>query len=156
MRQRLSSEPDRYRGRRRVPTPPRSRYAIVVTSAFVAYAADELGYKTDLPFELLNRDVERHWDWGTRGGPVRATGASDALRHALALSPQLKVMIAHGVADLETPYMMSRYVRDHMPAALGDRIALKLYEGGHMLYLHAPSRRRLHDDAAAFYGAAEN
>ena len=31
MRQRLSSEPDRYRGRRRVPTPPRSRYAVVVT-----------------------------------------------------------------------------------------------------------------------------
>ena len=29
MRQRLSSEPDRYRGRRRVPTPPRSRYAVV-------------------------------------------------------------------------------------------------------------------------------
>ncbi|HYN92999.1 MAG TPA: M23 family metallopeptidase [Pilimelia sp.] len=35
MRQRLTSEPDRYRGRRRVPTPPRSRYAAVVTSAFV-------------------------------------------------------------------------------------------------------------------------
>jgi murein DD-endopeptidase MepM/ murein hydrolase activator NlpD len=35
VRQRLSSEPDRYRGRRRVPTPPRSRYAAVVTSAFV-------------------------------------------------------------------------------------------------------------------------
>ena len=33
MRQRLSSEPDRYRGRRRVPTPPRSRYALVVTAA---------------------------------------------------------------------------------------------------------------------------
>ncbi|WP_043163528.1 M23 family metallopeptidase [Salinispora tropica] len=35
MRQRLSSEPDRYRGRRRVPTPPRSRYAAVVTTALV-------------------------------------------------------------------------------------------------------------------------
>ena len=38
MRQRLSSEPDRYRGRRRVPTPPRSRYALVVTSAFTLNA----------------------------------------------------------------------------------------------------------------------
>jgi murein DD-endopeptidase MepM/ murein hydrolase activator NlpD len=35
VRQRLSSEPDRYRGRRRVPTPPRSRYAAVVTTAVV-------------------------------------------------------------------------------------------------------------------------
>jgi murein DD-endopeptidase MepM/ murein hydrolase activator NlpD len=35
VRQRLSSEPDRYRGRRRVQTPPRSRYAVVGAAAFV-------------------------------------------------------------------------------------------------------------------------
>ncbi|GAB3139763.1 hypothetical protein GCM10027290_09500 [Micromonospora sonneratiae] len=43
MRQRLSSEPDRYRGRRRVPTPPRSRYAAVVTTAFVGAGLVALG-----------------------------------------------------------------------------------------------------------------
>ncbi|MCM0675617.1 M23 family metallopeptidase [Micromonospora phytophila] len=43
MRQRLSSEPDRYRGRRRVPTPPRSRYAAVVTTAFVGAGVVALG-----------------------------------------------------------------------------------------------------------------
>ncbi|MEJ3743800.1 M23 family metallopeptidase [Actinomycetes bacterium KLBMP 9797] len=43
MRQRLSSEPDRYRGRRRVPTPPRSRYAAVVTTAFVGAGFVALG-----------------------------------------------------------------------------------------------------------------
>lgn len=43
MRQRLSSEPDRYRGRRRVPTPPRSRYAVVVTTAFVGAGVVALG-----------------------------------------------------------------------------------------------------------------
>jgi carboxypeptidase C (cathepsin A) len=126
------------------------------TTAFVAYAADELGYKTDLPFKLLNDEVGRHWDWGNRGGPVRVVGASDALRRALALTPRLKVMIAHGVADLQTPYMMSRYVRDHLPSPLAGRITLKLYAGGHMLYLHEPSRHRLHDDAAAFYGTGGN
>jgi murein DD-endopeptidase MepM/ murein hydrolase activator NlpD len=43
VRQRLSSEPDRYRGRRRVPTPPRSRYAAVVTTAFVGAGIVALG-----------------------------------------------------------------------------------------------------------------
>lgn len=43
MRQRLSSEPDRYRGRRRVPTPPRSRYAAVVTTAFVGAGIVAIG-----------------------------------------------------------------------------------------------------------------
>ena len=49
MRQRLSSEPDRYRGRRRVPTPPRSRYAAVVTSAFVGAGVVALGAASQLP-----------------------------------------------------------------------------------------------------------
>ena len=48
MRQRLSSEPDRYRGRRRVPTPPRSRYAVVGTAAFVGAGVVALG-ATNLP-----------------------------------------------------------------------------------------------------------
>jgi murein DD-endopeptidase MepM/ murein hydrolase activator NlpD len=49
VRQRLSSEPDRYRGRRRVPTPPRSRYAVVVTSAFVGAGVVALGAASHLP-----------------------------------------------------------------------------------------------------------
>ncbi len=63
-------------------------------------------------------------------------------------------MIAHGVTDLQTPYMMSRYIKEQMPTSLGDRISLKLYAGGHMLYLHPDSRHHLHDDALAFYTAA--
>jgi murein DD-endopeptidase MepM/ murein hydrolase activator NlpD len=43
VRQRLSSEPDRYRGRRRVPAPPRSRYAAVVTGAFLGAGVVALG-----------------------------------------------------------------------------------------------------------------
>ncbi|WP_018252375.1 M23 family metallopeptidase [Salinispora mooreana] len=49
MRQRLSSEPDRYRGRRRVPTPPRSRYAAVVTTALVGASGVALLAGSALP-----------------------------------------------------------------------------------------------------------
>ena len=49
MRQRLSSEPDRYRGRRRVPTPPRSRYAVVGAAAFVGAGVVALGAASNLP-----------------------------------------------------------------------------------------------------------
>ena len=49
MRQRLSSEPDRYRGRRRVPTPPRSRYAVVGLSAFVGAGVVALSAASHLP-----------------------------------------------------------------------------------------------------------
>jgi carboxypeptidase C (cathepsin A) len=124
------------------------------TRAFVAYARDELGFATEAPFELLSREVGRHWDWSSAGGRS-SLGASDALRRALAVQSKLRALVAHGMTDLQTPYMMSRYVVDHMPAELRPRVALKLYEGGHMMYLRAGSRHRLRDDALAFYGAAE-
>jgi murein DD-endopeptidase MepM/ murein hydrolase activator NlpD len=59
VRQRLSSEPDRYRGRRRVPTPPRSRYAVVTTAAFigagvVAIGAGNLPDHKDINPEVLH------------------------------------------------------------------------------------------------------
>jgi carboxypeptidase C (cathepsin A) len=126
------------------------------TSAFVAYTRDELGYKTDQPYELLSRDVSKHWDWGGGRTSPNSVGASNSLRKALALEPKLKVMIAHGVSDLQTPYMMSRYIKDQMPDALGSRISLKLYLGGHMMYLRPQSRDQLHADAAQFYGAPIN
>jgi len=72
VRQRLSSEPDRYRGRRRVPTPPRSRYAVVVTSAFVGAGVVALGAASNLPdSKAINPDVLR--------GLESAHVASDAL-----------------------------------------------------------------------------
>jgi murein DD-endopeptidase MepM/ murein hydrolase activator NlpD len=49
VRQRLSSEPDRYRGRRRVPTPPRSRYAYVGAAAFVGAGVVAMGAASNLP-----------------------------------------------------------------------------------------------------------
>ncbi len=52
--------------------PVLDRSIAAFTGAFVAYARDELGFKTDLPFEMLNGDVGRHWDW--RGSA--ATGSA--------------------------------------------------------------------------------
>ncbi|HKW53023.1 MAG TPA: alpha/beta hydrolase [Stellaceae bacterium] len=120
------------------------------TRAFLAYARNELGFSTEIGYELLNNDVSRHWEWGDGGR--QSLGSADALRRALALQPRLRVLIAHGLTDLITPYMTSRYVVDHLPANLtASRVELKLYAGGHMMYLRSASRHRLHDDAEAFY-----
>lgn len=72
MRQRLSSEPDRYRGRRRVPTPPRSRYAVVTTAAFIGAGVVAIGAASNLPDQkAVNPDVLQ--------GLESAHVASDAL-----------------------------------------------------------------------------
>jgi murein DD-endopeptidase MepM/ murein hydrolase activator NlpD len=72
VRQRLSSEPDRYRGRRRVPTPPRSRYAVVTTAAFIGAGVVAIGAASNLPDQkAVNPEVLQ--------GLESAHVASDAL-----------------------------------------------------------------------------
>jgi carboxypeptidase C (cathepsin A) len=165
LRQRDEQVLSRYDGTIAAPDPdPRSREGeedpvlqgsiAPFTQAFVAYVRGELGFETELGYALLSEEVSRHWDWKDgEHGSRQTLGASDALRQALSLNPRLRVLIAHGLTDLTTPYMMSRYVVDHMPSGItAQRIDLKLYPGGHMMYLRSGSRHRLHDDAQAFYG----
>ena len=60
--------------------------------------------------------------------------------------------IAHGMTDLVTPYLTSRYVIDRLPVSLtAGRVSLSLHRGGHMMYLRGASRAGLHADAARLY-----
>jgi carboxypeptidase C (cathepsin A) len=120
-------------------------------SAFVAYARDELGFKTEMTYNLLAGAISGKWKWDSgRGQP----SVSEDLRVLLALTPSFRLMIAHGYSDMVTPFAMSRYVLDHLPAADGEgRTALKLYRGGHMFYLDPDSRKAFSADARAMYAA---
>jgi carboxypeptidase C (cathepsin A) len=117
--------------------------------AMASYARNELGFKTEMTYALLAGDVTNHWDW--QGGRVQAS-AEDDLRVLLAFGPSFRLLIAHGYSDMITPYAMSRYVLDHMPAFdPPGRVQLKLYRGGHMLYLDPESRKAFSADAAVFF-----
>jgi carboxypeptidase C (cathepsin A) len=117
--------------------------------AFANYARNELGFKTEMTYMLLADGVNGRWDWG-HGGRAAAT-VTDDLRQLLAIDPTFRVMIANGYSDLVTPYAGSKYVVDHLPETLADRVTFKVYRGGHMLYTHAPSRNAFTADAKAFY-----
>jgi carboxypeptidase C (cathepsin A) len=118
-------------------------------SAFVAYARDELGFKTDMTYELLASGISRRWKWDSgRSQP----SVSEDLRVLLALTPSFRLLIANGYSDMVTPFAVSRYVLDHLPATDGEgRTALKLYRGGHMFYLDPDSRKAFSADARAMY-----
>jgi carboxypeptidase C (cathepsin A) len=118
--------------------------------AFVGYARDRLGFKTEMTYALLNREVSGRWEWGG-GGRNQASIARD-LRELLGLNPGFRLLLAHGRSDLVTPFAVSRYVLDHLPPiGAGERVGLKLYKGGHMFYLDAAARAAFTADAAAFY-----
>ena len=117
--------------------------------AFVGYARDELGFKTDMSYNLLAGDIAGKWDWEQGHGQP---SVNDDLRVLLALTPSFRLLIAHGYSDMVTPYAVSRYVLDHLPPFEG-RATLKLYRGGHMFYLDPNSRKAFSADASTVYQA---
>jgi carboxypeptidase C (cathepsin A) len=120
-----------------------------LSGAFVGYARDELGFRTEMTYILLAHDVSSKWEWGDRREPP---GVSDDLRMLLSLNPSFRFLVAHGRTDLVTPYGVSRYVLDNLPDIGGpDRAPLKLYRGGHMFYFNQDARSAFTTDARAFY-----
>jgi carboxypeptidase C (cathepsin A) len=120
-------------------------------SAFVAYARDELNYKTDMTYNLLASEISGKWDWQGGRGHGQPSVADD-LRALLTLTPSFHLMIAHGYSDMVTPFAVTHYVLDHLPQPEGEqRTQLKLYRGGHMFYLDPDSRKAFTADARTMY-----
>jgi carboxypeptidase C (cathepsin A) len=140
---------------RRGPDPVLEGFSRALGGAFVGYARDHLGFKTDITYAVLNSEVNGKWEWerGGRGAPPSAT---DDIREFLSLNPSFRLLVAHGFADLVTPYGVSRYVLDHLPE-LGEpeRVGLKVYSGGHMFYFAERPRADFTRDAKQFYQAIQ-
>lgn len=127
-----------------------------VTAAFNSYVRNQLNFKTDLPYLLLNEAVFETWNW--RSGIQGAQGFVEAvanLKQALSLNPDMRVLIAHGVFDLVTPYFASAIAIRQMGLhrLIRNRVILKVYHGGHMPYLNRTSRDAMFEDADRFYSA---
>jgi carboxypeptidase C (cathepsin A) len=62
------------------------------------------------------------------------------------------VLIAHGYTDLITPFTMSRYLVSQLrPIEGATPIDVRVYRGGHMMYLRAASRAQISSDARGIY-----
>jgi carboxypeptidase C (cathepsin A) len=126
------------------------------TQAFNAYAPDGLGYNTELPYRVLPMTINRQWDLDAVHEGQDGLGlALSGLQTALLEHPATKVLIANGRYDLVTPYLASRWLMDQLeiPTAVRDAIRIKVYDGGHMMYLQPQSRTALAADAAALFKA---
>jgi carboxypeptidase C (cathepsin A) len=110
-----------------------------LTSAAVDLTTRRLNWRPDGSYHLVNGSVYGAWDFGRGQNPVESISQ---LRRILALDPQLKVLVAHGLFDLATPYFGSKIQLDQLPAyATPDRVKLVVYPGGHMFYSRDASRQ---------------
>ena len=127
-----------------------SMHAIVppYTAVFNQYVREQLGYESDLNYEILSFKVNENWQYP--GGEFPDT--SEGLRAAFAKNPYMRVLVAQGYFDLATPFTAAYYSLEHMglDASLRDNVTLCQYEAGHMMYLHEESLAKLKTDVTAF------
>lgn len=114
-----------------------------------AYVRGELKYESDLPYEILTRDVH---PWNYSGFTGRYVSSADALGQAMTNNPNLRVFVACGHYDLATPAGGIEHTLNHLstdPARLSG-VTFGYYEGGHMMYSNLDSLARLNADLRAF------
>jgi len=123
------------------------------TSVFNNYVRTELGYKSDMPYNVFAFQAGSgfsKWEWGSaiQGFPDTAT----ALREAITKNPYLKVLIMEGYYDLATPFYAADYTIQHLdlPADYRKNISYATYDAGHMVYLHTPSLAKFKRDLVSF------
>ena len=114
------------------------------TPAINHYIRTELGYKTDIKYQMLSRMVHP-WDRTNN-----RTG--EQLRQAMAQNPYLHVMTQSGYFDGATNYFDAKYNHWHLDPSgkMKDRMSFKGYMSGHMMYLRAEDLQKSNDDFREF------
>ncbi len=120
------------------------------TTAFNHYVRSELGYRSDLPYEILTGRVHP-WNFA-QDATNRYLNVAPQLREAMTGNPYLRVFIANGRLDLATPYFATEYTVQHLGGdrALTDRITMTYYDAGHMMYIYLPALRKLKENIGKF------
>jgi carboxypeptidase C (cathepsin A) len=119
------------------------------TAMFNDYVSRSLGYKTDVPYQILG-GLFNDWDWGSAADGT--PDVSESLRGAFARNPHMNLFVASGYYDLATPYFATKHTLAHMglDATLKENITTSEYEAGHMMYIHTESLRKLKKDVSEF------
>jgi carboxypeptidase C (cathepsin A) len=119
------------------------------TATFNDYVRRDLGYESDLVYEILNPKV---WPWNYEKFQNAYVDVSDTLRDTMTKNPGMQVYVASGYYDLATPYFATEYTLSHLgiEKMLEDNIEISYFEAGHMMYVHRPSIEKLGPELRAF------
>jgi carboxypeptidase C (cathepsin A) len=119
------------------------------TACLNDYVRRELGYESDLPYEILTGRV---MPWNYDKYQNQYVNVAEMLRSAMTKNPSMKVFVANGYYDLATPYFATRYTFNHLGLEdeLQANISMSYYESGHMMYIHRPSLVKQKADLTQF------
>ncbi|NVJ86586.1 MAG: peptidase S10 [Algoriphagus sp.] len=123
------------------------------TAAFNAYLINDLGVDLEMPYLSSNGEIGSKWRWrpvpdGSYWEPSYVSTAR-GLSEVMHRNTKLRVLVANGYYDLITPFFDAEFTfsRHDFPQ---DRIEMKYYEAGHMMYNRREDFDALASDIRSF------
>jgi len=135
--------------------PANAAFSGPFAAAFNNYAEKELGWKSELNYELLTDKVR---PWSYRAYDNQYVNVAEDLRYAMAINPNLKVLVNNGYYDLATPFFATQYTFSHLgfDPTYPSRVSMAFYDAGHMMYVRRADREALKANVARFIAGAAN
>lgn len=127
-------------------------------STFNNYIQNVLHYGNGQDYNVGSDDAYKQWNFNhkipSESDPMLNIYCNSMpdLAQAMIYNPKLKVSLNMGYFDLGTPFLEGLYEMHHLPipADLQKNISYFYYMSGHMVYVHIPSLKELHNNVANF------
>lgn len=126
-----------------------------ISGAYVAgfhrYIQGSLGVRMDRDYVVMSPEAGKNWNRQDESWPA-FQGYLDVMPHVergMAANPDLRLFVANGLYDIATTFFAAEtnVARATMDP---DRVELRNYPAGHMMYVHHPTLARMAADIAAF------
>jgi carboxypeptidase C (cathepsin A) len=126
------------------------------TASLNHYLAKELGVEMDRPYLTSNGAIGQKWKWRPvpegRYWEPSMVNVAPQLGETMRRNPEMKIMVANGYYDLICPFFDAEYTfsRNGIDP---EKVEMRYYEAGHMMYTHQPDFEKLIKDIRDFLTA---
>jgi carboxypeptidase C (cathepsin A) len=135
-----------------------------ISSAYVAgfnhYVHNVLKYGRNQTYRPVAYSIIKKWPRkdSLGGHHVPLVNGGIELAQVMKYDPDLKVLVSSGYYDFATPFFSMDYEINHLriPQKLQSNIQVDYYQSGHMIYVHIPGLKKLHDNTAKFIDNTDN
>src|SRR5262249_33033631 len=110
------------------------------TGPFIAtinqYLVGDLNTQMDQPYKVFSLEANGSWKRAAANAGYAAgyLNVTQNLTQAAATNKDFRVFVASGIYDLTTPFFTTEYIFNHSGIPK-DRLVVKNYDGGHMMYI---------------------
>ena len=110
---------------------------------------DNLGVRLPQPYVVMDHKAGAQWDWGPPNSPFSDLSWASVMSALMKNNPQMRLFYAVGYYDPKTTVGATEYTVARADYPL-ERVELRRYHGGHMIYTDERSHRELARDIREF------